>query len=42
VPEHELLVVAELAAGNLTPEDAVLWVVAPEEMRRRREMAVAA
>src|ERR671926_1853042 len=34
LPEHEELVFAERAAGRLTAEDALLWVVAPDEMRR--------
>jgi hypothetical protein len=35
VPEHEPLVVNELAAGRLVPHNGILWVVFPEGMRRR-------
>jgi hypothetical protein len=42
VPPHEELVFAERAAGRLTAEDAVLWVIAPESMRRSQPYRVEA
>jgi hypothetical protein len=33
--EHEPIIVAEVRARTLRPEDAVLWVIFPETMRAR-------
>jgi hypothetical protein len=35
VPDWEPVVVAEIAAGRLTPEEGILWMIDPEGMRRR-------
>jgi hypothetical protein len=33
IPEHEKLVIAEISAGRLSPEDGLLWTVFPEACR---------
>ena len=35
VPEYEPLILREVAAGRLLPEDGILWILDPEEMRDR-------
>jgi hypothetical protein len=37
VPEHEELVFTERAAGRLSFADAILWLIAPDRMRRGEE-----
>jgi hypothetical protein len=35
VPEYEPRVLGEIAAGRISPEHGILWMVDPEGMRRR-------
>jgi hypothetical protein len=35
VPDWESVVIEEIDAGRLTPEEGILWMIYPEEMRRR-------
>jgi hypothetical protein len=35
VPDWEPAVIAEIAAGRLTPDEGIRWMIDPEGMRRR-------